>query len=240
LERKAATGSPVWGEYALEKGWAPVKRAALLEQFEKLPDGLVEASPGVLDWVEVENAKGKATLPMLKVATHTGEALNSDGSLRLGRIFFVYDRTQPHEAALLQGLLATLRDVPVRERERVLSAVVFVPVEVELPLAWKSYEEVAGAVAVALSGLNDNWPPKKARKISRKQRAAYDLEQAREREQYEREVAEWEARRDADATQAAVKPPPVETGKEPRRDPITGEPLDDWPSDELDGMRSDD
>jgi hypothetical protein len=240
LERKAATGSPVWGEYALEKGWAPVKRAALLEQFEKLPDGLVQASPGVLDWVEIEHAKGKSTRPMLEVVTHAGEALNSDGSLRLGRVFFVYDRTQPHEAALLQGLLATLRDVPVRKRERVLSAIVFVPVEVELPLAWKSYEEVTGAVAVALSGLNDNWPPKKPRKISRKQQAVYDWERAQEQEQYEREVAGREASRDADAAQSSVKAPPVDAEKEPRRHPITGEPLEDSPDDEFDWQRGDD
>jgi len=238
LERRAATGRPAWGEYAIEKGLSPIKRGEMLDQFDKLPDGLAEAAPGVLDWIEVENtAKGSAAvMRMLKIATHTGVDLTGNGKWKLGRVCFVYNRKQSHEAALLKGLVELLRKTDADKRERVLAAVVLVPVEVELPLAWKSYEEVSGAIALALSGLNDNYPPKKPRKISRKQRVLEEWEQQNEADRIQA-VEEWEAQRAA-ALEAEEQQRSAEPGK--ARHPITGEQI--WPEadDPLDWNRDED
>jgi hypothetical protein len=238
LERRAASGQPAWGEYAIEKGLSPLKRGDMLDQFGKLPDGLAQASPGVLDWIEVENSvKGwNAVQRMLNMATHSGVELDGDGKWKLGRVVFVYNRKQGHEAMLLKGLAALLRKTAPQNRERVLAAVVLVPVEVELPLAWKSYEEHSGAAALALSGINDNYPPKKPRKISRKQQAKEEWEMQIEADRAQA-VAEWEAQRDA-----ALEAEEQRRAAEPEgaRHPMTGERV--WPEedDPLDWNRGED
>jgi hypothetical protein len=167
LERAKGDHVEVWGEYAFEQGRAPLSLKATRQGFGKLPDGLVATvpqvlnelgeviTPGVLDWIEIEN-KFKGPVPtraMLKMATYAGLPLNSAATWKLGRVVIVYSRAQTHEKSLVQGLRALLASLPTRDQERVLAAVAFVRVDVELPLAWKGHEEITGASAIALSGL---------------------------------------------------------------------------------------
>jgi hypothetical protein len=184
LERAKADHVEVWGEYAFEQGRAPLSLKATRQGFGKLPDGLVATipqvlneqgeviTPGVLDWIEIE---GKFKRPMviramLKMATYAGRPLNSAATWKLGRVVIVYDRGQQHEKALVHGLRALLASLPTRDQERVLAAVAFVRVDVELPLAWKGHDEITGESAIALSGVRGT--VKAGRPETRKEAAA--------------------------------------------------------------------
>jgi hypothetical protein len=162
LERTAVDGAEVWGGYAIGHGMTPVSLKDL-KRFKKIPDGWIaprhsgsESGAGlgavsVLDWVEGENRSKSQleTLRVLQTAVHSGEWLDAQRTIKLGRVVIVYSEKQGHEDALCRGIATLLRERPELDEAALLEALIFVRCDVDLGLRWRSCEELTGSTVYA-------------------------------------------------------------------------------------------
>lgn len=162
LIERASQGHSAYGEYALSKGWAPVARGEVIEKFSKIPDGIVtvpaqsrgyDTNAVVADWLEVESSfKSPEELDRIfGIAWQTGAWLNSAESVMLDRVLFVYDSRQRHEHAIMHALSRYLKEHHTQNEHIILSSIVLVRCQVDIPLVWRGYEELT-----ALELLNKN------------------------------------------------------------------------------------
>jgi hypothetical protein len=142
----------VFGEYAINRSWAPLKLDELKRVFQKIPDGLALVSGNArgysegfraLDWIEVESAfKQEAELlKVIKLGLRLPEVVAPASSLVLDQVVFVYDTRQGHEARILRTLRAYLRDHPEFNSQERLTHIVFARAHIDVPLLWHGVSE---------------------------------------------------------------------------------------------------
>jgi hypothetical protein len=155
LEKAREPGTEVFGEYALIRGWGPVKRDYAKLMFGKIPDGVI-ARPGEAlgmragdwscDWVEVESAF-KPYEDVFKIFSmlRKSSQLNSEGTAFLDKVVIVYDEREKHELQLLKFLLRFIRENPSLGSFEITNSVVFVSCSLERPLSWRGFSEKTAA-----------------------------------------------------------------------------------------------
>lgn len=151
LMEKAKRGHEVFGEYAVIKGMAPVKRDFLRQKFQKVPDGLIVYGSDVMglkdgvrsaDWVEVESAyKTYDELEKSMALLTKNSELSASGNLIMNKLVFVYDSRQKHDRPVLRAAKQFLKNNPHLSPEVFLAEIVLARCFVEPPLAWKGYVE---------------------------------------------------------------------------------------------------
>lgn len=157
LIERLKRGHDVFGEHAIYRGWTPVARQVFAKRFDKIPDGIVvvpgpergfKPSVRLVDWIEVESAyKPKEDLiKLLSLAWQTNDWLaQGDTEFLLDQLVIVYDRTQPHESAILTALdavRALMRDkFPERDDEEYLNSIILVSADIGYPVTWNGYTE---------------------------------------------------------------------------------------------------
>jgi hypothetical protein len=163
LIERAIEGCTVWSEQDVDQSRSPVRRRELSARWGKVPDGFASSSvPGairVVDWCEVEMSSkaGEAVEKILLMGRHSGKWLDAARTVRLGRVVVIYDRrsSMGHETALVSALQKLLRLPPSElsddEKRRMVESLAFVRCSIECPLVWKSHEEVAASVVLALA-----------------------------------------------------------------------------------------
>lgn len=142
----------VFGEYAVNRDWAPLTRDMLKQHYRKIPDGITVTAGSsrgyaegfrALDWIEVESAfKPEAELlKIIGLGLRLPEPVPGTVDLVLDQVVFVYDTRQGHEARILRTLRAYLRDHPeARDQER-LSHIVLARAHIDIPMLWHGVSE---------------------------------------------------------------------------------------------------
>jgi hypothetical protein len=142
----------VFGEYAVNRDWAPLTRDMLKQHYRKIPDGITVTAGSTrgyaegfraLDWIEVESAfKPEAELlKIIGLGLRLPEPVPGTTDLVLDQVVFVYDTRQAHEVRILRTLRAYLRDHPeARDQER-LSHIVLARAHIDVPMQWHGVTE---------------------------------------------------------------------------------------------------
>lgn len=142
----------VFGEYAVNRNWAPLTLDVLKRHYQKIPDGITVTAGSTrgyaegfraLDWVEVESAfKPEAELlKIIRLGLRLPEPVPHAQNLVLDQVVFVYDTRQSHETRILRVLRAYLREHPeARDPER-LSHIVLARAHIDVPLQWHGVSE---------------------------------------------------------------------------------------------------
>lgn len=142
----------VFGEYAINRNWAPLTLDVLKKHYQKIPDGITVAAGSArgyaegfraLDWVEVESAFKPETelLKVIRLGLRLPEPVFESSNLVLDQVVFVYDTRQGHEGRILRTLRAYLREHPeVNDPER-LSHIVFARAHIDVPMQWHGVSE---------------------------------------------------------------------------------------------------
>lgn len=142
----------VYGEYAINRNWAPLTLDVLKRNYQKIPDGVTVASGSArgyaegfraLDWIEVESAfKPEAELlKVIRLGLRLPEPVLETSNLVLDQVVFVYDTRQGHEARILRTLRAYLRDHPEANDPERLSHIVFARAHIDVPMQWHGVSE---------------------------------------------------------------------------------------------------
>lgn len=142
----------VFGEYAVNRNWAPLTVEQLKQYYRKIPDGLTLSRGSArgyadtfkaMDWIEVESAF-KPEAELLKIITlglRLPEPVPLARQIVMDQVVFVYDTRQGHEARILRTLRAYLRDNPGLNDPERLSHIVFARAHIDVPLQWHGVSE---------------------------------------------------------------------------------------------------
>lgn len=160
LEKSRDPTVTAYGEYALIRGWGPVKREYTKLMFGKIPDGLVVRSGRseglrtedlLCDWVEVESAF-KPYEDVFKIFSmlRKSSQLNAQGNAFLNRVVLVYDSRQRHESQLLKFLLRFMQENPSLSPQEITQSVVFASCDIDYPLKWNGLRERTAAELLEL------------------------------------------------------------------------------------------
>jgi hypothetical protein len=163
LIERSAYGHTALGEYALSRASRPISRVELAERFRKLPDGIVlvpgtergyDKTVSAADWVEVESSykPDDEIARILDIAWKTGSWLNSAETVILDRVVFVYNKKHRHEVTILNSLRRYLKEHPIENRDVILSSIVFARCNVDIPLVFRSYEEITALELLRQTG----------------------------------------------------------------------------------------
>jgi hypothetical protein len=149
---RARNSQNVFGEYALQRNWAPLTIAQLKQHYKKIPDGLTVAageSRGysgqykAVDWIEVESSF-KSELELIKIlllGLRLPEPIQESSTLIMDQVVFVYDTRQGHEVRILRTLRALLKDRPELNQVEALSRIVMARAAIDVPMQWHGVSE---------------------------------------------------------------------------------------------------
>ncbi len=165
----------VFGEYAVNRNWAPVTLEKFKTEYKKIPDGITVANGAMrgysdtyraLDWIEVESAfKPEAELlKIIRLGLRLPEPVPGVANLVLDQVVFVYDTRQGHEARILRTLRGYLRDHPDENDPERLSHIVFARAHIDVPLQWHGVSEhtawaLLNGVEDSDDGMSEAAPP---------------------------------------------------------------------------------
>jgi hypothetical protein len=156
LIERQVMGHEIFSEYALTRGWAPLTSSGLSAHFGKCPDGLVLVRgperhyvPEVraVDWIEVESsAKSLQELERICALAWGARAFPNAPNLVLDRIVFVYDGAarRRHASAIATAVrryAARHPFIDTATRDAILSSIVLVKCEFDVPFVWRGCEE---------------------------------------------------------------------------------------------------
>lgn len=139
---KHLSGFKAYGEHAVTQDKAPATRAYLASRFSKLPD-LLLVRKGIVTWVEVESAAKplRELMACVRIAEHAGQLLTPGGSLLIGGVVFVFDKSQGHARRILRAAEGAWGHLPAWERIRLFQRVQLAGVELGAPLTWHGFQE---------------------------------------------------------------------------------------------------
>lgn len=153
IDRASKQDCSVYGEYAIQKDWSPLKVEYAMQKFKKYPDGLViydgkehglRDGFKLADWIEVELAF--KSYPEVEKAFNIftkDQSLNPSGTVMLNRLIFLVDSRTPHAGRLAGYLKKYLYEHPALSPQVFLSHIFIAKADISYPLAWNSSEEVS-------------------------------------------------------------------------------------------------
>lgn len=148
-------GHDVYPEFAINSNRYTISRTALVQEWGKLPDGLVlrevldergELAHYAADWLEVESTH-KGTLQRSRVmdmAWVLGRPLLKDHPIYLDRLVLLYTEDSGHESVLIQTAAAKWQQDghQVDNPQDLLGSVILTTAKVVPPLAIKSFSSI--------------------------------------------------------------------------------------------------
>lgn len=163
LLEKARSGNEVFGEFAILKGWGPVRKQEFKDRFNKIPDGLITYTKGTMgyasgirptDWIEVESAykpydELKKSFGLLTGST----SLDKDGQVVLHKLVFVFDGRHNHEKRVMRGIKRFLEQNTHLTPEYFLQEIILAKCFVDPPFVWRGCTEVTAYDLVHTPGL---------------------------------------------------------------------------------------
>lgn len=157
LAERSAQGHRVWGEHALNKGWGPISREVLIDNFHKFPDGLIAVCPEtrgydseftIIDWIEVESSykSADALERVLAVAWRLGTAIDT---AIIDRLVLVYDGNAQHEKRIIRAAMQLAAAHSEGDNQAVFESIDLARCSITLPLRLRHIETVSLMDAVS-------------------------------------------------------------------------------------------
>lgn len=157
---KVSDEAEVYGEYAINRGFAPVSREKLAKHYGKVPDGLIirvsDGSTGyrkgllLADWVEVESSfkPPKERLKMLEVAWKVGTFLKGTPQpeeIVFDRMVIVFNQEQNHRNAIIASAHKQLgsQSIELPEVSAITDSVILAAANLGAPLKWKGVSQTS-------------------------------------------------------------------------------------------------
>lgn len=163
LLEKAKSGNEIFGEFALQSGWAPVLKNEFKEQFTKIPDGLITYTKGSFgysgairpaDWVEVESAyKPYSEIKKALSVLMGSPNLDKAGYVALHKLVFVFDARHSHDKRVLRAIKRFLNEHKNLAPEYVLPEIVLAKCFVDPPFVWRGVSEVTAYDLIHTPGM---------------------------------------------------------------------------------------